>query len=173
LQPPPDRIVLAGLGQTADLRRLGENQWEWMEQGTVFNFSTAAESDSELTIHDASRDMYHRLNLQNGETFWRVGTSGNWTRHYRIISMTRSPRAQVFADPMAGSLPLDGCLYFARECGEPAASAWCASKGLGRATEFTGYRNVPQTQVLGDGKVCTAGPSGVCGTFTSITCSGG
>jgi hypothetical protein len=143
-----------------------------MEQGSIFEFKTASETDSELVIHDPGRDIYHRLNLLNGHTAWRVGTSGSWTPHYRITSMTRPPPSQVFTDPMVGSLPLDGCLYFARECGEPAASAWCASKGLGKAIDLQGYRNVPQTQVLGDGKVCTAGPAGVCGTFTSITCSG-
>lgn len=171
---PPDRIVLAGLGQTADLRRVGQDGWEWFEKGSTFNFKTATETNGELVIHDPSRDMYHRLNLLNGETAWRVGTTGNWTPHYRIMSMTSpAPRAQMFTDPMVGSLPLDGCLYFARECGEPAASAWCASKGLGKATSYEGFRDVPQTQTVGDNKLCTAGPSLKCGTFTAILCSGG
>ena len=79
---------------------------------------------------------------------------------------------QTFNDPAVGSCPLDGCLYLQRECGEPAASAWCASKGLGKATNYTGWRNVPKTCVIGDGSVCNAGATGTCGTFTSITCSG-
>jgi hypothetical protein len=170
----PATIVLAGLGQAADLKRIGADTWEWVENNATFRFRTLLETKTELIIHDESRDMYHRLNLDTGETFWRIGTSGDWMPHYRIISqsMARSGE-QTFKNPMAGSLPLDGCLYFARECGEPAASAWCASQGLGKATNFTGFRNVARTQVLGDGAVCTAGPAGVCGTFTSITCSGG
>jgi hypothetical protein len=166
-------IVLAGLGQTADLRRTGPDSWEWLENNATFKFRTVSASNSELVIHDLSRDMYHRLNLQTGETFWRTGTTGIWTPHYRIVSYSTPPaQEQVFADPMANSLPLDGCLYFARECGQAAASAWCASKGFGTATKFTGFRNVPQTYVLGDGSVCQTGPTVTCGTFTSITCGG-
>jgi hypothetical protein len=85
--------------------------------------------------------------------------------------VTRVVGGQMFTDPMVGSLPLDGCLYFARACGEPAASAWCASKGFAKATTFTGFRNVPQTSIIGDGSVCHTGPTVTCGTFTSITCA--
>jgi hypothetical protein len=169
----PATIVLAGLGQAADLKRIGKNDWEWVENNVTFKLRTLLETKTELIIYDESRDFYYRLNLDIGETFWRTGTHGDWKPHYRIISQSVARAGeQIFKDPMAGSLPLDGCLYFARECGEPAASAWCARIGLGKATDFTGFRNVPQTQVLGDGKVCTAEPSGLCGTFTSITCSG-
>jgi hypothetical protein len=170
----PETIVLAGLGQAADLKRVGADDWEWVENNATFKFRTLLETTTELIIHDASRDMYHRLNLNTGESFWRMGTSGNWNPHYRIISQSMARAAeQTFTDPIAGSLPLDGCLHFARECGEPAASAWCASKGLGKATDFKGYRTVPQTYVLGDGTACISGPTGSCGTFTSITCSVG
>jgi hypothetical protein len=166
--------VLAGAAQAADLKRIGKDEWEWVENNATFKFRTLLETKTELIIYDDSRDMYHRLNLDIGESFWRQGTSGSWKPHYRIIAQTMArPGEQTFKDPMVGSLPLDGCLYFARECGEPAASAWCASKGLGKATTFTGFRTVPQTQVLGDGAVCRAGPGTACGTFTSITCGGG
>ena len=73
---------------------------------------------------------------------------------------------------MANSMPLDGAWTSVKECGQAAASAWCASKGFGTATKFTGFRNVPQTYVLGDGSVCQTGPTVNCGTFTSITCGG-
>jgi hypothetical protein len=169
----PAVIVLTGLGQTADLRRTGPDSWEWLENSATFKFRTVSASSSELLIHDPSRDMYHRLNLQTGETFWRTGATGSWTPHYRIVSYSTPPaREQIFADPMANSMPLDGCLYFAKECGQAAASAWCASKGFDTATKFTGFRNVPQTYVLGDGSVCQTGPTVNCGTFTSITCGG-
>ena len=165
----PATIVLGGLGQTAELRRTGADSWEWVENNTTFRFRTVSETNSELVIYDFSRDMYHRLNLQTGETFWRNGPSRIWNPHYPIVSKSEM-RSQVFTDPTAQSLPLDGCLFFARECGEPAASSWCASKGFGKATNFTGFRNVPQTYVMGDGSVCQTGPAVTCGTFTSITC---
>jgi hypothetical protein len=165
-------IVLQGSGQTADLRRTGADNWEWVESNNTYKFRTVSETSSELVINDASRDIYHRLNLLTGETFWRTGTSGGWIPYYRIVSqsVTRAVGGQMFNDPMVGSLPLDGCLYFARECGEPAATAWCASKGFAKATTFTGFRNVPQTSIIGDGSVCHTGPTVSCGTFTSITC---
>jgi hypothetical protein len=167
----PTVILLAGLGQTADLRRTDPDSWEWIENGATFKFRTVSASRSELLIHDPSRDMYHRLDLQAGTSFWRTGTTGSWIPHYRIVSYSTPPaREQLFADPTANSLPLDGCLYFARECGQAAASAWCTSKGFRTAIKFAGFRNVPQTYVLGDGSVCKTGPTVTCGTFTSITC---
>jgi hypothetical protein len=87
----PAIILLTGLGQTADLRRTGPDSWEWLENSATFKFRTVSASSSELLIHDPSRDMYHRLNLQTGETFWRTGTTGSWTPHYRIISYSTPP----------------------------------------------------------------------------------
>lgn len=63
---------------------------------------------------------------------------------------------------------LDGCLHWGRECGEPAASAWCRTQGFSRATQWTIEQSVPPTLILGDGTVCN---EPFCGGFASITCA--
>jgi hypothetical protein len=167
-----DNFVLQGLGQTADLHRTGPDSWQWSEIGATFTFRTVSETALQILIYDAGRDIYHRLDLVTGDTFWRVGagTRGeDWKPHYRITSKTTT-RIQIFNEPAVDGLPLDGCQYFAKDCGAPAATAWCQSKGFAKAVTFTGYRTVPNTTVIGDGATCTTGPGLTCGTFFSITC---
>jgi hypothetical protein len=85
-------IVLQGLGQTANLRRTGWDSWTWAEDSAAFNFRVVSNTPLELVIVDASRDMYHRLNLVTGETWWRQGQSGNWNVHYRIVAVDGAVR---------------------------------------------------------------------------------
>jgi len=77
----------------------------------------------------------------------------------------------TFDNPVVGSTPLDWCLYFAKECGEPAASAWCRSRGMGNSSSFIARRGVPFTYIIGDGSACNRGPNQRCDTFSSITCT--
>ena len=77
----------------------------------------------------------------------------------------------TFDNPTVGSTPLDWCLHFSRDCGEPAASAWCRSRGMGSSASFVARPGVPITYVIGDGTVCKPGPNLRCDTFLSITCT--
>jgi hypothetical protein len=74
-------IVLRG----AELKRTAGNEWVWTENNVQFNFQSVSETSSEILIYDGSRDMYHRLDLTGGQTFWRQGTTGSWNAHYAIV----------------------------------------------------------------------------------------
>lgn len=78
-----------------------------------------------------------------------------------------------FDTPMMGNLPLDHCLQYGTNCGQPAADAFCRSKGYARATDF-GEEIVASTRTA-SGQLCdisfapTRGP--FCGRFTYVNCS--
>ena len=111
----PDEITLQGLGQTATLRRTGADTWEWVENNATFRFRTLTQQPSELVIHDASRDMYHHLNLSSRATAWRVGTTAPWNAHYTIVSVRPA------ASPAVPSTP--GCCAWRHPNGTPTCSA--------------------------------------------------
>lgn len=79
--------VIGGRTITADVRRVAGSQWTWVENNVTFNFRALTESPAEIVIHDPSRDMYHHFNLQNRQTFWRIGTASAWNPHYTIVSV--------------------------------------------------------------------------------------
>jgi hypothetical protein len=73
---------------------------------------------------------------------------------------------QTFDNPTFKGQRIDRCLYYARECNEPAALAWCQRYGYSRMTQWE-WAYVPHTVSLGDQKVC----AGSCGAFTTIICA--
>jgi len=76
----------------------------------------------------------------------------------------------TFQSPMYGDLRLDACLRWAQNCGEPAATAWCKSKGLSRATEYP-QENVGEqgigTRLIDTNQVCK---EKFCSSFVYIVC---
>ena len=75
--------------------------------------------------------------------------------------------SQTFSSPRIGGMLVDRCLYWAQQCDEPAASAFCRSRGLSRAVDWAWDYTAP-TRVQGSGQVCSDPSS--CGGFSSITC---
>jgi TIR domain len=76
--------------------------------------------------------------------------------------------ARVFKDPtIEGGTRLDYCLHWAKDCGEPAATAWCKTVGFNRSTAHKLKQNVPPTYVIGDRVICKI-PE--CTAFVEITC---
>lgn len=75
-----------------------------------------------------------------------------------------------FPAPMLGDMRLDACFEFGQQCGEPAATAWCKTKGMTRAVEFTtevvGARGIA-TRVINTNRECK---ETFCASFASITC---
>lgn len=76
----------------------------------------------------------------------------------------------TFPEPMLGDLRLDACLEWGRNCGEPAATAWCKTKGMTRATEYpgesVGERGIG-TRLIGTQQVCR---EKYCVSFGYIVC---
>ncbi len=81
--------------------------------------------------------------------------------------------SKTFKNPVIKGYRLDWCLHWGRQCGKPAADAWCASK-MGKAGGYAMKWEAAQdigalspTYVIGDGAVCN---QKFCDGFRSITC---
>ncbi len=81
--------------------------------------------------------------------------------------------SKTFTNPMIEGRRLDWCLHWGKECGKPAANAWCQRK-MGKADGYViKWQIAPDigasspTYVLGDRKVCN---KPFCDGFKSITC---
>jgi len=66
-----------------------------------------------------------------------------------------------------GDLQLDWCRERAKNCGAPAADAFCAEQGASKAISFTPKPKVGLTVMISDRKICNA-PT--CQGFASIVC---
>ena len=79
-------------------------------------------------------------------------------------------KEETFQKPMHGNLRLDVCQQFGRNCGEPAATAWCKTRGFTRAKDFetekVGAAGI-KTRLIGTDQVCQGS---FCTSFTHITC---
>jgi hypothetical protein len=80
------------------------------------------------------------------------------------------PEKMTFQEPMQGDMRLDSCVAWAEQCGEPAASAWCRTKGMSRAVEYP-QQNVGEkglaTRLIGTNQVCK---EKFCSSFVYIVC---
>ena len=76
-----------------------------------------------------------------------------------------------FYTPKMGGVRVDGCLYWARQCGDPAANEFCKRKGYSKSSGWGVDHHVSKTKVLGDGKICETGKNHPnCGAFSFINC---
>jgi hypothetical protein len=78
---------------------------------------------------------------------------------------------RLFDQPQVKGMRLDWCLYWAQDCGEPAADAFCRIWGFEGALRYAIDQNVGRrgvvTVVLGDGRLCGAA---TCSGFRWVTC---
>ena len=66
--------------------------------------------------------------------------------------------ARVFTNPTEGGVRLDWCLTWAKDCGKPAADAWCRGQGYEESVSFLQDENIGQqgqrTLTYSDNKLC-------------------
>jgi hypothetical protein len=79
-------------------------------------------------------------------------------------------KPKVFVNPRIDGSPVDRCLSYATECGEPAATAWCRRKGMARATGWKYESAARMGRVVGAlggaPRDCKFG----CDGFTEVVC---
>ena len=64
---------------TGDVKkRLGGEWLETNTRGSQWNFRATSESNTELVLHDASRNVYVRIDLVAKKMFVRKGLAQNW-----------------------------------------------------------------------------------------------
>lgn len=88
---------------------------------------------------------------------------------HSVLPGQRAEGRQTFQDPKASGRRLDLCLHWARNCGKPAADAWCRTKGHRNAKAWRRQDDVGPTWVLGDKRECS---DRGCDGFDFITCQG-
>jgi len=77
------------------------------------------------------------------------------------------PATRHFDNPMVDGVALDHCRSWARDCGQPAADAFCQSQGFAAAIDFTREHHAPPTRVISSGQVCNGAN---CARITAVTC---
>lgn len=76
---------------------------------------------------------------------------------------------KTYQDPMYKGARLDWCRDWAKNCGKPAAVAFCQNKGFATAATFKQDKDPGgSTKVIGSGKMCEGDN---CTSFSSITCT--
>jgi hypothetical protein len=114
---------------------------------------------------------------QAGSTGGSVGktdksVSGGEEFHAPSISQKpQHPQTHTFWRPLINGMAIDHCAKNSDKwCDEPAATAWCRSKGFLRAIAWK-FDSVPRAFRLLDMTTCDTSSSRLgCGGFTQITC---
>ncbi|MEE8213601.1 MAG: hypothetical protein V3R79_03355 [Alphaproteobacteria bacterium] len=78
---------------------------------------------------------------------------------------------QTFQFPVHEIYRLNYCLKWGKDCGQPAAKAWCEAQGFRHASDWKVDKNIGAlfpTIVMGDNRVCS---QFVCDGFQEITCA--
>lgn len=79
--------------------------------------------------------------------------------------------ARTFTFPVHEIYRLNLCLHWQRECGEPAAAAWCRARGYARVVDWAADPDIGAdfpTVVLTGRRVCA---ESTCDGFKTITCA--
>jgi hypothetical protein len=82
-----------------------------------------------------------------------------------------APAMQIYVKPRHNGMRLDLCVNWGVGCGQPAANAYCLSKGWNQASNFSIAHDIGTTRptrLIGTGAVCD---QGYCDGFRQITCT--
>ena len=74
---------------------------------------------------------------------------------------------ETFNKPKYKGKRLDWCLAWSKQCGKPAADAYCEFKGYNTSTGFAIANDVGNTRLIGTNEVCT---EPFCDGFKFVTC---
>ena len=87
------------------------------------------------------------------------------------ILLTGGAAAQEahFANPMLAQVPVDWCVTYGAECGQPGADLFCRTQGYAGARGWSAAE-VQQTIVLGDLQRCV---NASCDALVGVTCTAG
>ncbi len=110
-----------------------------------------------------------RFHVRRNTPPTRVIGSGQICRHAgcdRIDWVTCAAEIS-FAQPKVRGYALDLCAHRGRDCGKPAADAFCRNHGYRTAVDFAVRHDAPPTRVIGDGKICK---QSFCDRIVAITC---
>ena len=98
-------------------------------------------------------------------------SGGEESRAPAISQKPQHPQTHTFWRPLIKGMAIDHCATNSdQSCDQPAATAWCRSKGFLRAIAWK-FHSVPRAFRLLDMTTCDTSSSRLgCGGFTQITC---
>jgi hypothetical protein len=82
-----------------------------------------------------------------------------------------APAQQIYVKPRYNGMRLDLCVNWGVGCGQPAANAYCQSKGWNQAANYSVANDIGATRptrLIGTGAICD---QGYCDGFRQITCT--
>lgn len=126
-------------------------------------------------------DAYCRSKGYRGALRYRVKQNAPPTRVISSGQVCKAPGCDridwvacdadgVFKNPKVKSYALDLCLRWGKDCGKPAADAFCRSREYGESVDFAVRSNYPPTRVIGTDQICN---QPYCDRIVLVTCKGG
>jgi hypothetical protein len=73
-----------------------------------------------------------------------------------FLSTPASAAEARYKNPKIGGYALDYCKKWGKECGKPAADAYCRKKGYRQALKYSVKKDTPPTKVISSDQVCQA-----------------
>lgn len=174
MYPPPSKNVSAM--NTMRRRNLTEMVI------AIFNSDSILQDTNPSRVPDVRRGNYEQSGYPNAglhalnsreivEDLQQTAFCGMPITKWESIAQTGP--SHVFRPPLLDGVRLDGCLYWASQCGKPAADRFCTTrqKGYKGAVAWDIELYVPRTKVIGDSRICETGKNNPnCGAFTFIEC---
>ncbi|MEZ5666282.1 MAG: hypothetical protein R3F55_02385 [Alphaproteobacteria bacterium] len=114
-----------------------------------------------------------RLDLRQGADVGRLVTGGAGAEPPVAVqpvpgdAIECADCVRVFDQPALAGYPVDICLTWAEQCGQPAADAFCIASGFATAIAFEFQYESPPTRVIGTGEICEFD---YCARFATISC---
>ncbi len=87
--------------------------------------------------------------------------------HFRIRARPAVREGASFRAPTLEGLAVDACREWGRNCGRPAADAFCRALGYAEADGYRIDHDRPPTVTVGDRRICTRG---FCDRLVDVTC---
>ncbi len=74
---------------------------------------------------------------------------------------------RTISNPKVNGIALDYCREWARNCGKPAADAWCRANGYKTSVDYAVTSDTPPTRIISTGKICD---KSFCDRIVEIKC---
>lgn len=83
------------------------------------------------------------------------------------IKVRPRPQFKIYKSPKIKGYALDICREWGKNCGKPAADAFCKSKGHKRSLSYKVRKNTPPTKIIRGGGICV---ENYCDRISKVIC---
>ena len=152
--------------------KLGNNRLDWcltwqqgcgQEAADAFCVSKGFQSASKFTNAPGIGANTPTRTIGDNSVCDSAGCDG-----FGAITCYKQAADTIYVKPKVDGVRIDWCLNWAKDCGKPAADAFCQSHGFASAFKFSKAPAVGPTRVIGTGQLCD---DPTCDSFTSLSCT--